>query len=289
MSEQSTRTAVVIEDDADIRGLIETVLRQAGFEVTSTADGAEGVELVRTLSPSIVTLDIGLIDIDGLEVARRIRLFSDCYIVMITAQGDEADLLFGLESGADDYVVKPFRPRELRARIGAMMRRPRSSHDSEPTDATGPTATQPPVSDTPATSPPSAPSSNPTIPTPDDDTDELIFRHNGVTLNADTRTAELNEAELDLTRTEFDLLQSLLSSKRRVRSKADLVRELRDEEYVANDFVSESEERAIEVHFANLRRKLSDDPKRPRWVETVRGVGYRLPPAREPETLSDPS
>lgn len=290
MSEGSTRTAVVIEDDADIRGLVETVLRQAGFDVTSTADGAEGVELVRTLSPSIVTLDIGLIDIDGLEVARRIRLFSDCYIVMITAQGDEADLLFGLESGADDYVVKPFRPRELRARIGAMMRRPRSSPLSEQTDAGGQPAAGSPVSEAqtmgqataPTTAPTSTQPSNSSI-TAAEDTDELVFSHNGVTLNADTRTAELHESELDLTRTEFDLLQSLLSSKRRVRSKADLVRELRDEEYVANDFVSESEERAIEVHFANLRRKLSDDPKRPRWVETVRGVGYRLPPARDPE------
>jgi DNA-binding response OmpR family regulator len=277
MSDRTTRTAVVIEDDADIRGLVETVLRQAGFEVTSTADGADGVELVRTLAPSIVTLDIGLIDIDGLEVARRIRLFSDCYIVMITAQGDEADLLFGLESGADDYVIKPFRPRELRARIEAMMRRPRASAVQTPTDAvlTAPMPT--PVSETPAPQPTMAPPVSSSAPADDD---ELVFRHNGLTLNADTRTVELNASELDLTRTEFDLLQSLLSSKRRVRSKADLVRELRDEEYVANDYVSESEERAIEVHFANLRRKLSDDPKNPLWVETVRGVGYRLPPAR---------
>lgn len=275
MSHRTTRTAVIIEDDADIRGLIETVLRQAGFEVTSTADGVDGVELVRTLAPSLVTLDIGLINIDGLEVARRIRLFSDCYIVMITAQGDEADLLFGLESGADDYVVKPFRPRELRARIEAMMRRPRASALPPQTDAVAPA---------PATSPVlgvTAPHPVPTTPVPAPDEDELVFRHNGLILNADTRTVELNTVELDLTRTEFDLLQSLLSSKRRVRSKADLVRDLRDEEYAANDYVSESEERAIEVHFANLRRKLSDDPKHPLWVETVRGVGYRLPPARD--------
>jgi DNA-binding response OmpR family regulator len=278
MSDRSTRTAVVIEDDADIRGLVETVLRQGGFEVTSTADGAEGVELVRSLAPTIVTLDIGLIDIDGLEVARRIRLFSDCYIVMITAQGDEADLLFGLESGADDYVIKPFRPRELRARIEAMMRRPRASATPPTTDAVASAPAPAPVVE--AGAPPAAPAPVVNAVAPDD-SDELVFRHNGLTLNADTRTVELHEAELELTRTEFDLLQSLLSSKRRVRSKADLVRDLRDEEYVANDYVSESEERAIEVHFANLRRKLSDDPKNPLWVETVRGVGYRLPPARD--------
>ncbi|MET1051387.1 MAG: response regulator transcription factor [Mycetocola sp.] len=268
MAEDIRRTAVVIEDDADIRGLVETVLRQAGFEVTSTASGTEGVELVREKKPTIVTLDIGLIDIDGLEVARRLRLFTDCYIVMLTAQSDEADLLFGLESGADDYVIKPFRPRELRARIEAMLRRPRTGAIDVAVAA--PTA-EIPVAMAAVTAPAD-------VITASDD--ELVYAHNGLTLNADTRTVDLHGAELDLTRTEFDLLRSLLDSKRRVRSKADLVRELRDEVYVANDFVSESEERSIEVHFANLRRKLSDDPKHPRWIETVRGVGYRLSPER---------
>lgn len=278
MPEDIRRTAVVIEDDADIRGLVETVLRQAGFEVTSTASGTEGVELVREKRPSIVTLDIGLIDIDGLEVARRIRLFTDCYIVMLTAQSDEADLLFGLESGADDYVIKPFRPRELRARIEAMLRRPRVSALNV-TDAPAPAAPAAPVPEAPATSTSAAPAAS-VQQTAVAEAEELVYVHNGLTLNADTRTVELDGTELELTRTEFDLLRSLLHSKRRVRSKADLVRELRDEVYVANDFVSESEERSIEVHFANLRRKLTDDPKHPRWIETVRGVGYRLSPSQ---------
>jgi DNA-binding response OmpR family regulator len=269
MAEDARRTAVVIEDDADIRGLVETVLRQAGFDVTSTASGIEGVDLIREKQPSVVTLDIGLIDIDGLEVARRVRLFSDCYIVMLTAQSDEADLLFGLESGADDYVIKPFRPRELRARIEAMLRRPRSGGPLNP-DAVQPAVTPPHVSEIQA-----SPASGPQLAV-----DELVYSHNGLTLNADTRTVELDAAEVDLTRTEFDLLKSILHSKRRVRSKADLVRELRDDVYVANDFVSESEERSIEVHVANLRRKLTDDPKHPRWIETVRGIGYRLSPGR---------
>ncbi|SFN69305.1 DNA-binding response regulator, OmpR family, contains REC and winged-helix (wHTH) domain [Mycetocola miduiensis] len=269
MAEDTRRTAVVIEDDADIRILVETVLRQAGFDVTSTASGTEGVELVREKQPSVVTLDIGLLDIDGLEVARRVRLFSDCYIVMLTAQSDEADLLFGLESGADDYVIKPFRPRELRARIEAMLRRPRSSSTLAPDAAT------PPVE--PARVPePRVTNADPPRPALQPARDELVYSHNGLTLNADTRTVELDAAELELTRTEFDLLKSILQSKRRVRSKADLVRELRDDIYIANDFVSESEERSIEVHVANLRRKLADDPKHSRWIETVRGVGYRL-------------
>jgi DNA-binding response OmpR family regulator len=152
-----------------------------------------------------------------------------------------------------------------------MMRRPRASAIPA-ADAPAPASAPTPVVEA------AAPVASQPAPV---ESDELVFTHNGLTLNADTRTVELNGSELDLTRTEFDLLQSLLSSKRRVRSKADLVRDLRDEEYVANDYVSESEERAIEVHFANLRRKLSDDPKHPLWVETVRGVGYRLPPARD--------
>ena len=281
MAEDIRRIAVVIEDDADIRGLVETVLRQAGFDVTSTASGTEGVELVREKKPSVVTLDIGLIDIDGLEVARRIRLFTDCYIVMLTAQSDEADLLFGLESGADDYVIKPFRPRELRARIEAMLRRPRVSALAVADDAT-PVGSAAPVHEALPTAgrDTSATATQVSQATAIAESDELIYVHNGLTLNADTRTVELEDVELELTRTEFDLLRSLLHSKRRVRSKADLVRELRDEVYVANDFVSESEERSIEVHFANLRRKLSDDPKHPRWIETVRGVGYRLSPSQ---------
>ncbi|WP_411719705.1 response regulator transcription factor [Mycetocola sp.] len=271
MAEDIRRTAVVIEDDGDIRSLVETVLRQAGFEVASTASGTEGVELVRANKPTIITLDIGLIDIDGLEVARRIRLFTDCYIVMLTAQSDEADLLFGLESGADDYVIKPFRPRELRARIEAMLRRPRISGAFD-TDAAAPRVVPASVPEM-QTAPPPTGATEPAD-------DELTYSHNGLKLNADTRTVELDAVELDLTRTEFDLLQTILHSKRRVRSKADLVRKLRDDEYIVNDFVSESEERSIEVHLANLRRKLSDDPKHPRWIETVRGVGYRLPPSR---------
>jgi DNA-binding response OmpR family regulator len=268
MADDTRRTAVVIEDDADIRGLVETVLRQAGFAVSSTASGTEGVDLIREKEPSVVTLDIGLLDIDGLEVARRVRRFSDCYIIMVTAQSDEADLLFGLESGADDYVIKPFRPRELRARVEAMLRRPRSS-------AVTPDAAQPPAAPAPA------PEAQASATAPQPVIDEVVYSHNGLTLNADTRTVELDAVELDLTRTEFDLLKSILHGKRRVRSKADLVRELRDDMYVVNDFVSESEERSIEVHVANLRRKLSDDAKHPRWIETVRGIGYRLSPSQD--------
>src|SRR4029079_5472392 len=117
--------AVVVEDDEDVRNLVEAVLSQAGFEVHSAARGREGVDVVRAREASVVTLDVGLPDIDGFEVLRRIRQFSDAYVVMLTGRDEELDTITALQGGADDYIVKRSRPRELRARITAMLRRPR--------------------------------------------------------------------------------------------------------------------------------------------------------------------
>ena len=117
--------AVVIEDDLDMRNLLEGVLLQSGFVVYTAADGRAGVEVVRDRMPDVVTLDVGLPDIDGFEVLRRIRQFSNAYVVMLTGRTEQPDLLAALQASADDYITKPFRPRELRARIAAMMRRPR--------------------------------------------------------------------------------------------------------------------------------------------------------------------
>ena len=103
--------AVVVEDDADVRNLVEAVLSQAGFEVHSAADGREGVDVIRRLEADVVTLDVGLPDIDGFEVLRRVRQFSDAYVVMLTARTDELDTLTALHTGADDFMTKPFRPR----------------------------------------------------------------------------------------------------------------------------------------------------------------------------------
>ena len=131
--------AVVVEDDEDVRNLVEAVLSQAGFDVHGAASGREGVEVVRSQKASVVTLDMGLHDIDGFEVLRRIRQFSDAYVVMLTARTDELDTLTALHTGADDFMTKPFRPRELRARVAAMMRRPRQDaaerHAPEPASA----------------------------------------------------------------------------------------------------------------------------------------------------------
>jgi CheY-like chemotaxis protein len=121
------RVGLVIEDDQDIRELVRVVLSQAGFDVHVASTGSAGVNSARELNPDVITLDLGLPDIDGFEVARQIRKTSDAYIIMLTARAEELDTLMGLEAGGDDYLTKPFRPRELRARVEAMMRRPRSS------------------------------------------------------------------------------------------------------------------------------------------------------------------
>ncbi|NUP58666.1 MAG: response regulator transcription factor [Pseudarthrobacter sp.] len=246
---------LVIEDDHDIRELVRTVLTQAGFEVTVASGGAEGVLLAKTLNPDVITLDLGLPDIDGFEVSRQIREFSDAYIVMLTARTEELDTLIGLESGADDYLTKPFRPRELRARVAAMMRRPRSAPD--PGDV--------------AVDPSSDGSAHP---------ERGNFNHNGLELSYASRTVTVDGKEMNLTRTEFELLYALLEAGRTVRTKSDLVRRLRDEDYDVGSYISEADERSVEVHMGNLRKKLGDSPQQPRWLQTVRGVGYRLAPGQ---------
>jgi DNA-binding response OmpR family regulator len=128
-------SAVIVDDDADIRALIAELLRQSGFEVTEAASGTDGIAAVREVQPDVVTLDLNLPDLDGIEVCRRIREITDAYVVMLTARPDEIDRLMGLEIGADDYLTKPFSPRELRARIAAMLRRPRSGPAALPAAA----------------------------------------------------------------------------------------------------------------------------------------------------------
>jgi DNA-binding response OmpR family regulator len=241
---EEPRVAVVIEDEDDIRSLLSVVLTQAGFEVHGAADGASGVELVREHSPLVTTLDVNMPGMDGFEAAKRIRAISSTYIVMLSARTEEIDALQGLEAGADDYVAKPFRPRELRARIDAMLRRPRHHIATE-------------------------------AHAPLDDPDAWL-EHRGLRLNLQTRIVEVDDEGVDLTRSEFDLLADLLAAGRRVRAKSDLAVMLRGDPFAANAYVSDSDARAIEVHMANLRRKLGESPATPRWIETVRGVGYRL-------------
>lgn len=288
--EAASKTAVVIEDDADVRHMLAEVLEAAGFSTISVGNGIDGIRAVETYQPLITTLDVNLPGIDGFEAARRIRARSDTYIVMMTGLGEEADVVLGLAAGADEFITKPFRPRELRARIEALLRRPRQQ-----------APVQAPVQDKVGPSFPtrSIPTQNAVAPVPvvvppayDDGTVVLTeveavapsvphgggswLEHRDLRLDPESRIVALGGREIDLTRTEFDLLAALLESKRRVRSKADLALLLRGESYVTTYFVGDADKRAIEAHMTNLRRKLGDDATSPRYIETVRGVGYRL-------------
>jgi two-component system, OmpR family, response regulator len=303
-----TKTAVIIEDDADIRHILAEVLEAAGFSTVSVGNGLDGVRAVLTYQPLITTLDVNLPGIDGFEAARRIRAQSDTYIILLSGQGDETDIILGLGAGADEYIVKPFRPRELRARIEAMLRRPRNTGTAAPAPATAPgresvgpsfPAARPATTSVPvvssgapagstgddvvvlsegsgalATTSDGAVALNGTVALNDTGQDWLI--HRDLRLDPDSRIVLLGTSELELTRTEFDLLAALMESKRRVRSKADLTLVLRGESYVTSYFVGDADKRAIEAHMTNLRRKLNDNPANPRYIETVRGVGYRL-------------
>ncbi|MEE6274200.1 response regulator transcription factor [Georgenia sp. MJ206] len=278
------RAAVVIEDDDDIRGLLVATLSQAGFTVSSAGSGAEGVELVRSESPAVTTLDVSLPDIDGFEVARRIRLFSDTYIVMLTARAEEIDTLMGLDAGADDYLTKPFRPRELRARIEAMLRRPRNLAAPGPPMPGDTADAEPAPADASATATPehaggpTAVAGTPAEPGPG--TPPGIRKHNGLVVDVPGRLVDVDGERVNLTRSEFDLLAALIENPHRVLAKAELARRLWGEDYNSGTPVTDADKRTVEVHVANLRRKLGEDATQPRYIETVRGIGYRLTPSR---------
>lgn len=250
--------AVVIEDDDGIRELIGVVLGQMGLEVIAVADGLDGVAQVAVHDPVLVTVDVSMPGIDGFETARRIRAISSAYIMMVTARDEEIDALQGLGVGADDYVLKPFRPRELRARAEAMLRRPRGLD---------------------------RPTANPAVAGEHadmrDTAEHGILQHNGVMLDPATHIVKRDGTELELTRSEFELLRALLQSGRTVRRKDDLARILRGDGYVTNPYVGDADRRGVEVHIGNLRKKLEDNAASPYVIETVRGVGYRLAATRE--------
>ncbi len=228
------RSAVVIEDDEQINALLVELLQQSGFDVTPAATGVDGLSAVREVGPDLVTLDLNLPDLDGIEVCRRIRDVSDAYVIMLSARPDEVDRLMGLEIGADDYLTKPFSPRELSARINAMLRRPRRIAAGVAAEA-----------------------------------ETTVRRLGGLEVDVEARLAALDGVELDLTRTEFELLATMLAAPRRVWARNTLLRTVWGNEWVSDGHL-------VEVHMGNLRRKLGDDARGGRFIRTVRGVGYRL-------------
>ena len=223
------KTVLVVDDEPKIVQLARDYLEHAGFRVASAHDGREALASFRTGAPDLIVLDLGLPLVDGLDVARTVRKTSNVPIVMLTGRGDEADRVSGLELGADDYVTKPFSPRELVARVRAVLRR--SEQATTPAD---------------------------------------VIKAGEVTLDVPRMSVRVRDAEVEqLTPTEFQLVATLARSPGRVFTRAQLLD-------AVHGVAFESYERAIDAHVKNIRRKLEPDPREPRYLLTVHGVGYRF-------------
>jgi two-component system, OmpR family, alkaline phosphatase synthesis response regulator PhoP len=223
------KTILVVDDEPEIVRLVRDYLEHGGFAVITASDGPGAVEAARRRRPDLVVLDLGLPGLDGLDVTRELRRDGRVPIVMLTARGEETDKLVGLELGADDYVTKPFSPRELVARVRAVLRR---------TEAAALQA-------------------------------EVVRVGADITLDAGRMETTVGGRQVDLTHTEFELLMVMARQPGRVFTRAQLLD-------AVHGAAVESYERAIDAHVKNIRRKIEPDPRAPRYLQTVFGVGYRL-------------
>jgi DNA-binding response OmpR family regulator len=228
--------ALVVDDEEALADVVASYLKRESFELTVAHDGPSALTLAREVDPDVVILDIGLPGVDGIEVCRQLRVFSDAYVIMLTARDTEVDTIVGLSVGADDYVTKPFSPRELVARVRAVLRRPRRS---PPTDPNPDQQISPPR------------------------------QFGALQINVDGREVHLDGTPIMLTRTEFDVLAALSSRPGMVLSRRQLLDLVWGDSWVGDDNI-------VDVHVGHLRRKLGDNPSLPRYVTTVRGVGYRM-------------
>ena len=222
---------LVVDDEVPLTGVVGSYLEREGFEVLVAHPGPEAVETARQQGPVLSVLDSMLPGFDGVEACRQIRQFSDAYIIMLTARDEEVDKVLGLSMGADDYLVKPCSPRELIARVRAMLRRPRASE-----------ATAAVVGG---------------------------VKVGGLWLDPEARIVEVDGVPVDLTRTEFDLLAGMALRPRAVLTR----RQLLDSVWGPGWF---GDEHVVDVHIGHLRTKLGDDASEPRFIRTVRGVGYGM-------------
>ena len=222
------KTILVVDDEPKIATLARDYLEHAGFAVLTAGDGPSALSTIRQRRPDLVVLDLGLPGLDGLDVTRELRRSSTIPIVMLTARDDELDKLLGLELGADDYLTKPFSPRELVARVRAVLRRADRAPEAAET-----------------------------------------IRAGDVVLDLPRMRAEVEGTVVDLTPTEFQLLATMAARPGRIFTRAQLLDAL-------HGIAFETYERAIDSHVKNLRRKVEPDPRRPRYILTVYGVGYRF-------------
>ena len=223
---------LVVDDEVSLARIVASYLEHEGYEVLLAHDGLEAVDIAASFHPDVVILDIMLPGLDGMEVCRNLRQFSDCYVVMLTAREDEVDKVLALAMGADDYLVKPFGPRELLARIKAMLRRPRLNTMRE---------------------------------------GRRIITVGGLQIDPENRDVHADGRNVELTPTEFELLFTLAMRPRSAFTRRQLIEAVWGRDWYGDDHV-------VDVHIGNLRKKLDDNPAEPRFVRTVRGVGYSMGP-----------
>ncbi len=240
---------LVVDDDDVIRDVVVRYLERDGFTTEQMADGASARGAIERRPPDLVVLDVMLPGVDGLELCRWIRSRSDVPVILLTARGEESDRILGLELGADDYVVKPFSPRELAVRVTAVLRRThRTGEDGDRSAA----PTELPAAGAPGST---------------------LLEVGGFQIDLATREAIRDGTVVPLTATEFDLLWCLASHPRVVFSRAQLLAHVWGYEAALDAGTS-----TVTVHVRRLREKIEDDPSAPRLIETVWGVGYRFAP-----------
>jgi DNA-binding response OmpR family regulator len=230
MNPVAHQRVLVVDDEPAIRDLVGSYLRNDGFEVVEAVDGEDALARFGECTPDLVVLDLRLPGVSGLDVLREIRRTSAVYVIVLTARAEEADKLVGLELGADDYITKPFSPRELVARVRAVLRRRRDGDTADPLDE--------------------------------------MTRFDGLTIDAGRHEVRVDDEPVELTSLEFQLLATLAEAPGRVFSRRQLI-----ERVWGWDFYGD--ERLVDVHIGNLRRALADSADDPRFVGTVRGVGYK--------------
>jgi DNA-binding response OmpR family regulator len=220
-------TVLVVDDETPLRDLIRAYLERDGYTVVEASTGKEALSAAALHNPDIIVLDLMIPEIDGTEVCRRIRASSDVYIIMLTAKADEVDRVVGLEVGADDYLTKPFSPRELMARVRALLRRPRAQVAIV-----------------------------------------RVLRFGDLTIDVDGHEVRVGNDVITLTATEYRLIAILASTPGRMYSRAQLLEHVWGSSYYGDD-------RVVDVHIANARRKIQENSTSQPFVETVRGAGYR--------------
>ena len=224
----ATPRILVVDDEPPIVELVTGYLEREGWAVREASDGLAALAEIRAWNPDIVVLDLMLPGVDGLEVCRQLRSFSDAFVLMLSARSEEIDRIVGLTVGADDYLTKPFSPRELVARLKALLRRPRPSQAH-------------------AVAAPAA----------------------GLVVDEGRRSVKVDGRSIELTEIEFDILAVLAREPGIVIPRERIFDAVWGEGFIAADHL-------VDVHIANIRRKLGDDPAAPRFLDTLRGIGYRL-------------